>query len=328
MWFSYGGTYQIGLATLTSDTQLWLDPAVGSIPNDNTTTKTYTLNIANAVDMYGYQAVVTFDPANLQATAAAFDNSFFTNALGSPPSWNAYIDNTNGKVYFAQTRQNPDPAVYGSGPLATVTFMSDSGATADQYKIDFVQTRLSDIDGNPLDHTTQYAWLSLYGTGNLEGSVDLQGRSNESGGTVSISSSAGYADSQPITATDGSWSFSGVPAGSYQVNVEMVRYLDGQKGSLGSGVSVSAGTTTTLNQVKLLGGDANDTTDGTTPNPGDTTADIIDSGDAAIIGGQFGLSYGGITDERANINADDFVDILDLSLMGGNYFKVSPVPWP
>ena len=61
--------------------------------------------------------------------------------------------------------------------------------------------------------------------------MDLQGRSDESGGTVSIVSAAGYSDSTTVAA-DGSWSFTSIPAASYQVNVEMARYLDGQKGAM------------------------------------------------------------------------------------------------
>jgi predicted GH43/DUF377 family glycosyl hydrolase len=327
LWYSHGGNYVIGLATLTGDTQLWLDPAVGSIPNDNATTKTFTVHIANAVNLYGYQFVITFDKNTLEATAAAFDDSFFDTPLGSPSSWDHFIDNVNGKVYFARTRQHPQPAVNGSGPLATVTFKSKSGAAAGSYKINFEQNLLSDIDGNPLDHSTQYAWLTLYGRGTLQGSVDLQGRANESGGTVTIMNIAGYLASTTIAAADGSWSFANIPAGVYQVNIEMARYLDAQKGDGDTTVNVPAGSTITLGKVKLLGGDADDTTtDAVTPNPDAGTADVIDIGDAVIIGGQFGKTTS--FDVRADINNDVKVDILDLSLMGGNYTKVSPVPWP
>lgn len=315
MWYSYGGSYQIGLATFTSDTQLWLDPAIASIPNDNATTQTFTANIANALNLYGYQFVITFDQNNLEATAAAFDLTFFTNPAISPPGWNATIDNTNGRVYYARTRQNPAPPVNGSGPLATVTFRSKTGAAAGQYKIDFALQKLGDIDGNELPVTTQYAWLTLYGRGNLQGTVDLQGRSDESGFTVTIMNASGYVQSQTFVAADGSWSFTNIPAGAYQVNIEMARYLDAQKGDGLSTVMVPAGGTTTLSKVKLLGGDANDD-------------DTVDISDASIIGGAFGTVPGDLLwDSRADINNDLVVDVLDLVLMGGNYGKPSPVPW-
>ena len=316
MWYSYPDPeYSIGLATMDGSTELYLDPAVASIPNDNSTTQTFDVKIANASNMYGYQFVVTFDPAHVEATAAAFDDSLFPSSNTYPPSgWDATIDNVNGKVYFARTRLDPGAAVSGSGTLATVMLRSKSGATSGIYKVDFEQTKLADVEGSQLPCETQYAWLTLYGTGGtLEGSVDLQGRSDESGGTVTIVSAAGHTESKQITAADGSWSFTDVPAGSYQVNVEMARYLDAQKGEWSAGVSVSEGGTTTLNTVKLLGGDANDD-------------DVVDISDAGIIGGEFGNAPP--TDDRADINDDNMVDILDLVLMGGNYNQTSPVSWP
>ena len=163
-------------------------------------------------------------------------------------------------------------------------------------------------DGDPLAHTTQFAWLTLFGVGTLQGSVDLQGRSDEGGGTVTVLNASGYLASTTVAA-DGSWSFASIPAGSYQVNIEMERYLDAQKGEFGGGVSVLAGNTTTLSAVKLLGGDANND-------------DVIDISDAVIIGSMFGKSGGDITDPGADINNSGNVDVLDLVLLGGNLRNV------
>lgn len=306
----------LGAPPPEAGTLLYLDPVLGSVPNDHTTTKTYTVRIANVANMYGYQFVVSFDPAKLECTAAAFDGTFFPIGDGesfAPGGWKATIDNVNGKVYFARTLQDPQPALTGSGPLATVTFRGDEGASDGQYKLDFQQTKLANKDGDALPVTAQFGWLELYGTGNLAGSVDLQGRSNESGAVVTIISVGGHT-AWTTTVVNGSWSFTGIPAVSYQVNIEQERYLDAQKGAAGSGVVVTAGGTTTLNQVKLLGGDANDD-------------DLVDISDATIIGGEFGKSGGGISDFRADINNDGTVDIMDLVLFGGNYSKTSPVPW-
>ena len=214
----------------------------------------------------------------------------------------------------ARSRQSPDEPLVGDGPLATVTFKSKTGAAVALYQIGFGQDILANLDGEPLLHTTQYAWLTLYGTGDLQGSVDLQGRSDEGGGTVTVLNASGYLASTTVAA-DGSWSFASIPAGSYQVNIEMERYLDAQKGEFGGGVSVLAGNTTTLSAVKLLGGDANND-------------DVIDISDAVIIGTMFGKSGGDLTDPRADINDSGVVDVLDLVLLGGNYAKTSPVPWP
>ena len=297
------------------------------MPNDGASEHTFTVRILNAADLYGYQLVVTFDPANLEATDAAFDDSFLTNPLGSPSGWNATIDNITGRVAFARTRQYPDLGINSSGPLATVTLRGKVGASPGMYVIGLDRLKLSDIDGNELPASSRPGTLLLPETGAIQGSVDLQGRTDESGAVVTILNAfCGYSDSLTITSAAGAWSFAGIPAGGYQVNIEMVRYLDAQKGAAGTGVTVPGGGTTALSQVKLLGGDANDTTDGTTPNPNPGTADLIDILDAAVIGGVYVTFPPG--DIRADINDDGVVDILDVALMGGNYMETSPVPWP
>jgi hypothetical protein len=315
LWYSYGGTYAIGLATMDNATELYFDPPVAAMPNDASTTETFTIRIANAADLYGYQFVVTFDKNNLECTAAAFVGTFFPTAPGrSQAGWNAVRDNVNGKVYFARTLLYPELAVNGSGTLATITLRSKSGASSSTYRLDFDQDKLADVESNVLPNSTQHAWLTLTSTatGTISGQVDLQGRTTESGGTVIVSNSIGYYQTISIVNADGTWSMSGIPVGGYQVNVEMSRYLDGQKGSSGSGVTVTSGGTTTLTKVKLLGGDANDD-------------DLVDISDGAIIGGMFGQT--GPSDARADINNDTTVDIMDLVLFGGNYTWISPVPW-
>jgi hypothetical protein len=320
MWYSYVGAsgYQIGLATLGTSTELYLSPAVASIRNDGSATQVYTVRIANAVDLYGYQFQVQFPPDKLEATAAAFDDSFFSTTCDSPGGWNATIDNVAGTVSFARTRLNsvpPELAVTGSGPLATVTFKSKDGAAVN--RIDFVAGThiLGDIDGNPLAHSTQHAWLTTYNFGTLEGKVDLQGRSDESGAVVTVMSASGY---YATTGTDsgGNWQFTNIPVGDYQVNAEMARYLDAQKGASGGGVTVTGGTTT-LKLVKLLGGDVDDN-------------DQISIGDLTAIGGVFGLSVPSGAEWNTDINDDDVINILDLVLAAGNYgkFSITNVPWP
>ena len=99
--------------------------------------------------------------------------------------------------------------------------------------------------------------------------------------------------------------------GTYDVTVEMGRYLDAEK----MGQVVVAGDTTTLCQVKLLGGDANDD-------------DVINILDLSFIGYRFGLCEGDPDyDPRADINNDGCINILDITGAGVNFNKTSPVPW-
>jgi hypothetical protein len=92
----------------------------------------------------------------------------------------------------------------------------------------------------------------------------------------------------------------------------MARYLDGEK----PGQVVIAGGTTTLCQVKVLGGDANDD-------------DVINILDLSFMGFRFGQSIGDPNwDERADINNDGTINILDIVGAGANFNETSPVPWP
>jgi hypothetical protein len=68
-----------------------------------------------------------------------------------------------------------------------------------------------------------------------------------------------------------------------------------------------------LLQVKLLGGDANN----------DNVIDISDSG---CIGGAYGGGAAASETGSSDVNGDGKVDIYDLVLMGGNFYK-NFSPW-
>ena len=103
-----------------------------------------------------------------------------------------------------------------------------------------------------------------------------------------------------------------VPAGIYDINVDMDLYLDGSR----TGVTVTAGIKTTLPEIMLLGGDTND----------DDTVNILD---LSFLGARFGFSCGDpLYDVRGDINLDCSIIILDLTLAGSNFLISSPVPWP
>jgi len=55
--------------------------------------------------------------------------------------------------------------------------------------------------------------------------------------------------------------------------------------------------------------------------------DEVDIVDMSIIGGKYDSAVNPLT-ERADVNADGYVDIVDIVLTAGNYARTSPVPWP
>lgn len=276
------------------------------------------INLNNAVDVYGFQFQVTYDDTKASAAGVWADNAtpqfrfFRTNFPASIPNgWDASC--VSGICKFAVSHVAPQTAVTGSGPLA---FISLTGVSPGTFTMTFSSDLVSDIDGSPISHTTNTAQITVYGYATVSGAVTLQGRSTPiNTGTVTLTDLGG--NFPPMTTTfsaaDGTYSFSNVPAmptgSNYQFDADHSLYLGNrQTHTLNPGDSYTAPTT------KLLGGDADD-------------SDLIDLSDLTIVGGQFGNSGAGITDARANINADNDVNIFDLVLPGGNFNLTTPHAW-
>jgi hypothetical protein len=111
----------------------------------------------SAANLYGYQFVVTFDPAIVEASQAGFDSSFVQPEY-SPPAWSASIDNVSGTVRFAVTQFNPTPPVTGTGQVATVTFRALTPASLPAAaEIGLAQVRLATADGELIEPVSVYS---------------------------------------------------------------------------------------------------------------------------------------------------------------------------
>ena len=165
----------------------------------------------------------------------------------------------------------------------------------------------------------------------VTGYVDVQGKTNDSGVTVTFTQSAGPAPAivYPVeetildysiglelaqatysatTVSSGAFSIN-LPAGYYSVVADKASYI----GLLALNVFVSGNTTWSV--IVLKGGDANN--DG-----------AIGQADLDLIGAQYGntCSTPGF-DTRADVNGDCNVNIQDLSLAGGNFGLTEPLSW-
>lgn len=147
-------------------------------------------------------------------------------------------------------------------------------------------------------------------TGVLEGLVHLQGRAVHDGADVCAWDNGLMID---CVVTDPTGFYSMIlPEGTYDLTVEMNRYLDGDK----AGVTAVAGVTTTMSTLALKGGDANDD-------------DTVNIQDLAFLGGRYQCNLGDpCYDAKADANDDGLINIQDLVLAGGNYLQSSPVAWP
>ena len=157
--------------------------------------------------------------------------------------------------------------------------------------------------------------VTVYATTTITGRIDLQGRADDAGAVMTFEPGSGPDGPHygPFTFSTsvywGSVSASNVVyTDTYDITVDMDLYLNVTI------TSTKSVTITTDNQelatLHLLGGDADD-------------SDNIDISDTVIICGQYGNSGSGITDSRADINADDVIDTSDLALMCSNYGKES-----
>ncbi|MBC7264087.1 MAG: carboxypeptidase regulatory-like domain-containing protein [Chloroflexi bacterium] len=149
------------------------------------------------------------------------------------------------------------------------------------------------------------------GTGGISGVVLLFGRTNHSGTTVTAS---GPVVATTTTGASGSFSFGGLPAGTYTVRASKQNYIYAEK----TGVVVSAGVNTDIGTAQLPAGDLND----------DCRVNIIDLVIIATDPGWSDPSPCRIPiNPRADVNGDGCLNVMDLVCAGRNYDATCPAPW-
>lgn len=262
----------------------------------------------------GVEFKLTFDWAELEVTDVS------VGSMWSPySSTNLKADYTSSSVEFASYLQDTDTNISVNGAqVATITFKQKG--TAGDLDILFDYIIVSNTDGETILDAGYDTTLEVKPCGCVQGNVELQGRFVSGGDTinhedasVTLSGGPGGRSYGGFTDANGDWTICEVVEGSYDVAVDMDLYLSAKKTDP---VSASSGSTD-AGFVKLLGGDCN--------LPGN---DIVGSGDAAVVANTFGLkSWQDGYDDNGDINDDNQVNILDCSILGGNYGKEGPVNW-
>lgn len=301
-------------ATAEQTASLSVAPAAASIMVSDTLT--VDVVVSDVVDLYGAELALTFDPA---IVAVVDDNPGLAGlqiAPGSCPEANFVAqnvaDNMAGTIHYAVTSLAPAAPCSGTGIIASVTFQGLAPGTS---LISFTTWLLSDSNIQPIAATVTSGSLMVeLRPGTIQGGINLQGRSNNSGVLVAIWDSAGWPASwltSTVTGGAGDYSLS-VPAGSYTVTVEMDGYLD----ALQPDVEVSPDGQVDLAHLVLPCGDPNND-------------DLINIQDLTILGSHYRLSCGDPGwDARADMINDCVINILDLACSGANYGRMSPVGWP
>jgi uncharacterized repeat protein (TIGR01451 family) len=309
--FSGPGFFQLDNVLVESaPARLRVEPELSEVPVGGTAT--VDLVIDDVADLFGASLEITFNPASVQVLDDDPTTPGVQITPGSCPSPDFIVqnsaDNALGTVNYDLTSLSPSPPCNGTGVLASISF---TGVITGTSPVHFSEWLLSDTNGGPIPAVVQDGFLEVVESlGTLEGHLFLQGRGDHTGTEVCAWDGAVLAD---CTTSDsiGYYNLS-LLQGTYDVVVEMERYLDSEK----VGVAITANDTTVLPDLHLKGGDAND----------DDTVNILD---LALMGSRYSLNCGDPGfDERADINNDCTVNIQDIVLGGSNYLMTSPVPWP
>lgn len=144
-----------------------------------------------------------------------------------------------------------------------------------------------------------------YGEGvPLSGKVELQGRSDYSGATITLTDSSGASRTANVAA-DGSFSIAGVAPGTYTVKITMPGYLPYTINNM------EVNGSTVIETKELLAGDINSDAS-------------INAADLGLIVSDFGAYEGKPpVNNNCDVNADKSVNAADLSLVISNFGKTA-----
>jgi hypothetical protein len=195
-----------------------------------------------------------------------------------------------------------------------------------QYRLTLSTT---DSNATPIVETVSLQYETSLGS--FTGFVNLQGRPNDSGATIQIYSAVGKNSlllAEGASAASGLISIANMDSNRlfvgepYWIQINRPLFLpttilagipdaeDPVPDVWADSAMLLTRPLTLLNTVLLLGGDATDD-------------NVITIADAACIGGRYGNSLPGACNGHGSpdVNGDGVVNILDLTLMGGNFFK-------
>lgn len=133
-----------------ADATFTLSPSPVAISGCGTVTVQILIN--DAVDAYGADVILSFDPAVLEVVDYASGQAVQNGGFLVPPLFvvRNVADNVAGTVRYAATQLHPTPPASGSGVLAIVRFRAKSAGTS---TLTFTQTDLADLNGNMLPAT-------------------------------------------------------------------------------------------------------------------------------------------------------------------------------
>lgn len=309
---------------------------------------------ADAAKLYGLSFTIKWDTTNLTYGGIAWSTPWASSKCFALPG--LATDEIGYSCNLEAGPGTPDPEWDATaGTIATLTFTAktmppangpwdsffdiyheeaDTSANAVGGVKVFVNNAGYDTPGPRGDIAdTNDGHVIIDGLANYTGFVDLQGRPNDSGAAVEVYNQATKSGATKLAqGTSGSGGgyttayvspYQLVINNTYWLYVDRALYLPTTavaQSSYGQNHILDVRPLTGLNTVTLLGGDA-------------TNNNEIDINDASCIGNDYGKTSGftecGGTGSggSSDVNGNSKVDNSDLTLMGGNFYKLFS-PWP
>jgi hypothetical protein len=307
----------------------------------------------DAANLYGISFKLTYSPTMLTLTSGpTFETPWNgrCTAVGAPAGTLQYYCNlqspaaevtADGGTVATLTFTANGAALTGNGPWTTYFDIDHTEANTSAGAVGGVKVFVNNAGfGDPSMSARNIidsndGQIDITGIAKFTGFVDLQGRTNDSGATVEVygqaaksvavlaggtsSGGGGYTTNYvaPNFLTVGSTYYFQVDAPLYLPTTAVTTSAIYTTTPLSwqQGASLSTRPTTVLKTVILLGGDANND-------------NVIDIGDATCIGYYYKQPAApcGTSGSNSDVNGDGTVTLLDLVLMGGNYYRTSS-PW-
>jgi hypothetical protein len=261
------------------------------------------------VELRGVEVHLTFDPAVVEVVSVTPSAGLFDGTLQIGQN---QFDNGVGTIDFAVAQSDGTPVFNATdAAIATITWR---GLASGQTTVAVAaNTLMSDPEGYAIAVDTSVPGTVVVDemVGCIIGSVQLQGRHDHSGVTVTAEKD-GAVVASATTDASGNFTLEALAPDTYEVYARIYGYLDSFKGS---GVQVVAGgECTDMGATKLLGGDVAPQE----PEPDNA----IDINDISYIAFRF---LG--ADMSADVNGDSVVNILDLTMAAANFGRTGPTPW-
>ncbi len=296
----------------------------------------------DAAKLYGLTFKVTYDPAYLTLNSTTFVAPWdgHCTALSVAAGVMSYrcqllAPAAQQDVVGATVATFNFTALPGSGAGPWTTYLDISALPADtsgaavggaKIYVNNAGYGAPSTPGRDITDTDDGA-VKITGIAQFTGFIDLQGRTNESGAAVQVfdqelkAGATQYAGA--ASAAGGAYTTAYIApnlltvGSTYWLLVDRPLYLPTTAvaaSSYADSQTLTTRPTTALGTVVLLGGDATD----------DNLIDVLD---ASCIGSAYGQAPGVCNGTgSSDVNGDGSVNILDLSLMGGNY-AVASSPW-